>query len=103
MIWYDAIAKYVYPVLVACKISGEREFPPPGWTKSSGHLIFDLKMDFIMKSMWVKYGNRTQDPETSSYDGVFSRYSMRVSLMTTALKGVNVLAAGIQNSYFQFP
>ena len=27
---------------------------PVGWTKASGHLIWDVKMDFTRKARWVK-------------------------------------------------
>ena len=47
--------------------------PPPGRRKASGHLVFDVKMDFTRKAMWVKDGHRTPDPTTSDYAGVVSR------------------------------
>ena len=54
--------------------------PPSGWRKASGHLVFDVKMDFTRKARWVKDGHRTPDPTTSAYAGVVSRESVRVPL-----------------------
>ena len=44
----------------------------PGWTKAIGHLVFDVKMDFTRKSIWVKDGHRSPNPTTSAYAGVVS-------------------------------
>ena len=51
--------------------------PSPGWRKASGHLVFDVKMEFTRKARWVKDGHRTPDPFTSAYAGVVSRESVR--------------------------
>jgi hypothetical protein len=101
--WQDAIAKEMYNVSVAFKILEENESLPPGFTKSSGHLVFDVKMDFTRKARWVKDGHRTPDPETSSYAGVVSRESIRIALTYAALNDINVLAADIRNAYLQAP
>ena len=53
--------------------------------KSSGHLIYDVKMDFTRKARWVKDGHRAPDPETSSYAGVVSRESIQIAPTTAAL------------------
>ena len=95
----DAIVKYMYHVLVAFNILEDGESPPPVWTKSTGHLIFDVKMEFTRKSIWVKDGHRTQDPETSSYAGVVSRESIHIKITTEALQVVDVLADGIRYLY----
>ena len=81
----------------------DNESLPPGWTKSSGHCMFDVKMDFTRKARWVKDGHRTLDPETSSYAGVVSRESIRILLTYTALHEVDVMAADIRNAYLQAP
>ena len=33
-----------------------------GWTKASGHLIWNVKIDFTGMVRWVKDGHRTNDP-----------------------------------------
>ena len=77
--------------------------PPPGWRKASGHLVFDVKMDFTRKARWVKDGHRTPDPTTSAYAGVVSCESVRVALTYAAFMSLKVMAADIQNTYLQAP
>ena len=77
--------------------------PPPGWRKASGHLVFDVDMDFTRKARCVKDGHRTPDPTTSAYAGVVSRESVRVALTYAALMNIEVMAADIHNAYLQAP
>jgi len=101
--WQDAIAKEMYNVSVAFKILENHENLPVGWTQSSGHMVFSVKMDFTRKARWVKNGHKCPDPETSNYAGVVSRESVRIALTYAALMEVNVLAADIRNAYLQAP
>ena len=84
-LWQDALAKEMYEVGVAFKILHEHETLPVGYTRSSGHIIFDVKMDFTRKARWVKDGHRTPDLEDNKYAGVVSRESVRIAL--TSLHG----------------
>ena len=49
-------------VVVEFEILDEGKPSPVGWKKSSGNLVFDVKMDFTRKYIWVKDGHRTADP-----------------------------------------
>ena len=102
-LWQDSMAKEMYNVSVAFKILENDEHLPVGYTESSGHLIFDVKMNFERKSRWVKDGHKSPDPETSSYAGVVSRESIRIMLTYAALMEVDVVAADIRNAYLQAP
>jgi hypothetical protein len=53
MFWRDAIQKEMYNVGVAFEILETREKAPIGWSKVSGHLVFDIKMSFERKARWV--------------------------------------------------
>ena len=44
-----------------------------GWHTVTGHIIFDVKMDFSRKARCVLDGHKTAEPKISSYDGVVSR------------------------------
>ena len=44
--WSDAINKEMYNVGVAFNIMEDDEALPVGYTKTTGHMIFDVKMDF---------------------------------------------------------
>ena len=58
-------------VAVAFEILYEGKAPPLEWMKSSGFLVFDVKMD-LTRVWWVKDGHRTPDPMHSTLTGVVS-------------------------------
>ena len=74
-----------------------------GYTKSSGHLIFDIKMDFTGKARWVKDGHRTPDPKTSNCAGVVSRERFSILLTHAAFHLKPVKAADICSAYLHYP
>ena len=102
-LWQDAIKKEMYNVSVAFEILGDGEKAPPGWAKSSGHIIFDVKMDFTRKARWVKDGHLTQNPDWSTYAGFVTRDSVRIALTYAALNDIDIVAADIKNAYLQAP
>ncbi len=60
-------------------------------------------MDFTRKARWVKDGHKTPDSLTSSFAGVVSRDSIRITLTHAALLGLPILGADIRNAYLQAP
>jgi len=48
-LWQDALSKEMGNVCVAFEILGPNMKAPLGWHKASGHLVFDVKMDFTKK------------------------------------------------------
>ena len=48
--WQDAIKLEMSNVCVAFKILETGGSPPPGYTKSSGHILFDVCMNFQRKA-----------------------------------------------------
>jgi hypothetical protein len=74
-----------------------------GWSKVTGHIIFNVKMDFTRKARWVLTGHKTSNPIGSTYAGVVSRESVRISLTYAALNDLDVMAADIRNVYLQAP
>jgi hypothetical protein len=102
-LWQDALLKEMGSVCVAFEILGPGMKAPPGWHKASGHLVFDVKMDFSRKARWVKDRHKTPDSATSSFAGVVSRDSIRIALTHAALLGLPVLGADICNAYLQAP
>ena len=101
--WQDAIAKEMKQVAVAFEILDIGCQAPIGWSKLSGHLVFDVKMDFTRKARWVKDGHKTPQPELSTFAGVVSRESVRIALTYAALNNINVTACDIRNAYLQAP
>ncbi len=72
-------------------------------SKTSGYIIFDVKMNFTLKVSWVKDGHLTSDLDVSKYADVISRESKWIVLTYEALHGIEVLAVNIRNAYLQAP
>lgn len=102
-LWRKAYLKEMSQVNIAFEYLAKGERAPEGWKKASGHIIWDVKMDFTRKARWVKDGHRTAAPESSSYAGVVSRESIRIALTYAALHGLPVVAADIRNAYLSAP
>jgi hypothetical protein len=49
-LWMDSLSKEMYEVGVAFRILEDDEHVPVGYAKSSGHVVFDVKMDFTRKA-----------------------------------------------------
>lgn len=71
--------------MIAFEILEDGLKAPPGWFKATGHIIFDVKMDFTRKARWVKDGHKTPNSTTSSFAGVVSHDSISISLTYAAL------------------
>ena len=93
----------MYNVGVAFEILDEGAHPPHGWKQVTGHLVWDVKMDFTRKARWVLDGHKTPDPIGSTYAGVVLRESVRIALTYAALNELDVFAADIRNAYLQAP
>ena len=102
-LWRDAINREMENLKVAFDILPEGKEPPPGYTKTSGHIIFDVRMTMERKARWVKDGHKTPDPTWSTYAGVVSRESVRIALTYASLNNLQICAADIQNAYLQAP
>jgi hypothetical protein len=51
-LWRDALALERIKIGVAFEVLVESQRAPPAWSKVTGHLIWDLKMDFTKKARW---------------------------------------------------
>jgi hypothetical protein len=52
---------------VAFEVLEEEMKAPIGWSKVTGHLVWDVKMDFTRKARWVLDGHKTPNPIGSTY------------------------------------
>lgn len=102
-LWMDALGMEMDNVEVAFDIQEDGTPIPVGYKKASGHLVWDVKMDFTRKARWVKDGHKTADPEGSNFAGVVSRDSIRIVFTYAALNGLDICAADIKNAYIQAP
>ena len=93
----------MYNIGVAFEILAKGQPAPRGWHKVTGHLVWDVKMDFTRKAQWVFDRHKTPDAEGSMYTSVVSRESVRIVFLYAALNGLDVFSANICNAYLQAP
>ena len=102
--WRNALQKEMTNIGIAFELLDEGQKAPVGWTKVTGHIIFDVKMSLERKARWVLDGHLTESPDSiSTYAGVVSRESIRIALTYAALNGLDVWASDIRNAYIQAP
>ena len=51
--WRDVLTKEMHNVSVAFEVLDKGQKAPTGWHEVTGHLIWDVKMDFTQKARWV--------------------------------------------------
>ena len=102
-LWAKALAKEMYNVGVAFEILAAGQRAPKGWRLATGHLIWDVKMDFTRKARWVLDGHKTSTPEGTTFAGVVSRESVQIIFVYAALNGIAIYAADMRNAYLQAP
>ena len=71
--WRDALELETMNLGIAFDILDENVVVPPGWSKVTGHVIFDCKMGMTRKACLVLDGHKTPEPLHSTYAGVVSR------------------------------
>ena len=101
--WRDAITKEMRTVEPAFKFCGEGASQPIGYTPITGHLIFDVKMDFTRKARFVADGHLTDPPASVTYASVVSRESVRIAFLIAALNDLDIMAADISGAYLNAP
>ena len=72
----DELDKEIKQINLGIDFLEDHQSTPVGFEKSSGHIIWEVKMDFTRKAQWVKDGHKTEDPLGSNYSGVVSRDSV---------------------------
>jgi hypothetical protein len=102
-LWEEALALEMSSIGRAITILPDSRDPPPGYTKATGHCIFDVKMCGRRKARWVKDGHLTPVSDTSNYAGVVSRESVRIAFTYAAMMGLPIMAGDIKNAYLQAP
>ena len=66
-----------------------------GYQEITYHVLFDVKMDFTWKSIFVANGIRTEAPVSLTYSIVVSRDSVRLSFLIAELNDLDVMACDI--------
>jgi hypothetical protein len=83
-LWMEALQKETFNIGIAFEVLDDGASAPKGWSKVTGHIIWDVKMDFTRKARWVLDGHKQADPERCTYAGVVSRESVRIALTYAA-------------------
>jgi hypothetical protein len=102
-LWAEAIGLKMVNIGIAFEVLEASRATPVGWSKVTGHMVFDVKMCLTQKARWVLDGHRMPDVTGSTYAGVVSRESVRIALTYALLNGLQVCAADIRNAYLQAP
>ena len=91
----------MFNVGVAFEVLDVGERAPCGWSKVTGHLVWDVKMDFTHKVCWVLDGHKTPNPVGLMYAGVVSHESVCITFTYATLNRLSV--SDIRNAYLQAP
>jgi len=83
--WKDAIHKEMSNNRKAFRFLKEGEVVPIGFKWIRCHMIFDVKMDFTRKAIFVAGGHMTNPPSAITYSSVVSRDSVRIAFLLAAL------------------
>ena len=102
-LWCDTMEKEIANIGVAFDILENDQSLPIGYTKTSGHIVFDVRMDFTQKARYVKNGNLTPRTLDSNFAGVVLRECVQISFAYAAMNDFNVWACDVQNAYIQAP
>jgi hypothetical protein len=98
----DTIRKEMKVIHPAFEVHEGAEKNLVGYTKITGHLIFDIKMgeNLRRKARYVADGHKTDPPVTLTYASMVSRDSVHLFFLLAALNNLKVLAAcDIEVSY----
>ena len=69
--WRKAIEKEIMNVGIAFEVLECSDNVPAGWHAVTGHIIFDVRMDFTRKARWVLDGHKTTEPNIYTYAGLY--------------------------------
>ena len=99
--WRDALAKEMYNVGVISEVLEEGQQAPAVRHLVTGHIVWDVKMDFTWKARWVLDGYKTPDQNGSMFAGVVLRESVKIPFTYAALNSLDICVANINNAYLQ--
>ena len=102
--WRDAITKEMRNVMPAFKILEGDESVPVGYKHIDCHMIFDIKLEgLVRKARFVGGGHQTDPPKASVFSSVVSRDSVRIMFTIAALNDLPILSCDVQSAYLHAP
>jgi hypothetical protein len=71
-----------------------------GYQQISCHMIFDVKMEgLVRKARYVAGGHTTETPKSLTYASVVTRESVRIGFLIAAFNDLEIMSADIGNAY----
>ena len=67
------------------------------------HMIFDVKMYFTRKSLYVDTWCHAPKSAKRRYEGFFSLESVHIAFTYADINGIDIMEADIQNAYLTSP
>ena len=107
--WQDAIKKELKATMPAFEFIEDDTVNLVGYTEISGHMVFDVKMDFTRKARFVANPHGKGNAKTireariNTYASVVTRESVRLVFLLAALNDLDLLAADVKNAYLNAP
>ena len=96
--WSDTLQKEMTNIGIDFEILDKDTPVPVGWKKATGHLIWDVKMDFTRKAQWALDGHCQGQHDGSIYPGVVSQESVRIALTYATLNQLDMIPGDIFNA-----
>jgi len=102
--WRDTITKEMRNVMPAFKILEGDELVPVGYKHIDCHMIFDIKLEgLVRKARFVGGGHQTDPPKASVFSSVVSCDSVRIMFTIAALNDLPILSCDVQSAYLHAP
>jgi hypothetical protein len=102
-LWMDDLRKEMAAVMVTFEVQLEEMTFVRGYEQISGHIVWDVKMDFTWMERYVAGRHRTNPPKALTYSSVFSRESVQIALMVAGLNRLDIRLVDIGNAYLAAP
>jgi hypothetical protein len=89
--------------MIAFQVQPEGTTRVPEYKPITGHVYWDVKMDFTRKARYVAGVHRTDPPKAMTYLSVVTRESVRIALTIASLNNLEIRLTDIGNAYLTAP
>ena len=88
--WQDTIDREMKELSIAADILERDKIAPKGYQQTSGHITFDIKINFTRKACLILNSYKKKAPKGPIYTGVVSRESVRITFTYTVLNSLDI-------------
>jgi hypothetical protein len=93
--WITTLQLEMTQLGVAIELQDHGIQAPPGWSKVSGHLVWDVKIDFTRKARWVPNPNPNPNPDSISYETSTNSWLVVINCHSISKVGNNSMSCYI--------